>query len=116
MMTDAEKQSVLTHQLLMSESTWEKMIELGYTPEKEISLEFFYESPTWRDAEALRTFLQSEVEYTSVVHAYADEWKLTGRTQQTKLTLSIIKQWIEWMVIAGFQFNSKFDGWGAEIS
>lgn len=115
-MNDEYLSVILARQLAMTDETWERMLQVGFVPERPISLEFFYLFGSKAEAEGLRDFLSGEVEYESVVHAHADEWKLSGRTTEGIVNIAVLREWVEWMVLAGFQFGGVFDGWGAAFS
>lgn len=100
----------------MNELTWNKLIESGLTEQSQIRIDFFYASETKESAHDLERFLTEQTDYeTSVDSANGTEWIITGKTQATTISFEILNQWVEWMIIAGAQFNCIFDGWGVEL-
>ena len=93
-------------------AAWEALQKHGVTEATELKVEFFYDVPSASAAKQLADFLRAETDYDVA----SDEESVRGTTQPTKLSPSIIGEWIEWMVLAGYENGRcKFDGWGAEV-
>ena len=91
---------------------WETLQKHGVTEATELRVDFFYDVPSADAAKQLADFLRAETDYDVAV---AEE-SVTGTTQPTTLSPSIIDQWTKWMVLAGYENGRcEFDGWGAEV-
>ncbi len=92
---------------------WEALQKHGVTEATELRLDFFYDAPNASAAKQLAEFLREETDYDV---AFTEEG-VTGTTQPTTVTPSMLDEWVEWMVLAGYENGRcKFDGWGAEVS
>jgi hypothetical protein len=114
MTNDFDAAEYLKAQLALTRSTWARLQEHGVTEGSELRLDFFYAAPTSAQATKLKLFLEQQTDYDVRVTADRDQWILGGRTQGASLSLAIVEQWVDWMVIAGLRFECVFDGWGAE--
>jgi hypothetical protein len=109
---DWRPEDVLALQLGMNVQTWTSLQDHGVDGETEIRLDFAYEASDRAAAEELAHFLVVETDYE--VHTDAD--RVTGSTQPTTVSLDMLDQWVEWMILAGHKNGRcKFDGWGAGI-
>ena len=92
--------------------TWEALQKHGVTEATELQLDFSYRVPSASAAKQLAEFLRAETDYD----VDFDEEGVSGTTQPTTVTPSILDAWVEWMVLAGYE-NGRctFDGWGAEV-
>ena len=96
----------------MNSQTWEALQSHGVTEETEVQLDFYYDAPDQSGAEQLATFLRGETDYD----VRTDGAKVTGSTQPTTVSASILDDWVRWMVLAGHENGKcKFDGWGAAV-
>jgi len=108
-------QAILDRQLAMTKETWSRLLAHGVTDGSSLALDFFFKSPSIGRAKELQDFLQRETDYSVGITADRDEWTVHGSTQPTEVSLSMIQQWVDWMVSAGYRFDAVFDGWGVEI-
>ena len=115
MIAPEHAQAVLQLQLGMTRETWQRLQSHGVDEGSSLSLDFYFKSPSYAQAGALKGFLTEETDYDVKISALEDEWLVHGSTLPTTVTLPILEQWVEWMVLAGFRFDSEFDGWGAEV-
>ena len=107
-----EPDEVIAQQRAMNTQTWAALQERGVTETSELRLDFAYDAPTKESAERLEAFLRSETDYD----VSADDGSVTGSTQLTTLSPTILDEWVEWMVLAGYENGRcKFDGWGAAV-
>jgi hypothetical protein len=114
--------AVLRNQLEMNPRTWQAMTDLGVAEETALRLDFAYAAPGQVEANQLAAFLQRETDYavqaSSVKKGPLSRrvWFVEGTTNATTLSLDVLNQWVEWMVLAGYE-NGKceFDGWGAQL-
>lgn len=106
----------LVGQLASNPPLWEAFQQNGVMETTELQLDFTYYSPTAEDAAALKSLLE-EYGYTVAVSRSGSllrrKWLLEGKTVKTTLTLEKLNQWTEWMVLAGEEHHSDFDGYGA---
>jgi hypothetical protein len=116
MREDPELTNYLTEQIRRTRMTWARLREHGVNEGQELRLDFFYAAPTNRRASELKLYLDEATDYETRVTADNDQWILRGRTHPAGLSLTIVEQWVEWMVAAGLPFECVFDGWGVEIS
>ena len=91
----------------------------GVNLETELQLDFTYYAPSKEKAERLKSVL-SKYEYSVALEKTGclpwSKWLVSGRTSKTTVTLEKLNQWVLWMVIAGKESDSEFDGWGTELS
>ena len=107
-----EPDDVIAHHRAMNTPTWAALQEHGVTEATELRLDFAYDAPDKESAEQLAAFLRAETDYDVI----ADNGSVTGSTQLTTLSPTILDEWVEWMVLAGYENGwCKFDGWGAEV-
>jgi hypothetical protein len=114
MADDFNAANYLTEQLALTRMTWARLQEHGVADGSDLQLDFFYAAATNGQARALKRFLEEETDYEVRVVADRDHWILRGQTQRVALSLTMVEQWVEWMVIAGLRFECVFDGWGAQ--
>lgn len=111
-------EAILAKHLAMNAATWAQLEKHGVMPNTELQLDFTYYAPSKEKAERLQGVL-SEYEYSVVLKKTGvlpwSKWLISGRTSKTTLTLEKLNQWVLWMVTAGKEFDSEFDGWGAEL-
>lgn len=111
-------QSLLAKQLAMNAATWALFEKHGVKPDTELELDFTYYAPSKEKAERLKVVL-SEYEYSVALEKIGvlpwSKWLVSGRTSKITLTLEKLNQWVLWMVTAGEESDSEFDGWGAEL-
>lgn len=94
----------------MNSQTWAALQQHGVTEATELRLDFAYDAPNAGAAEQLADFLRAETDYDM----RTDSRAVTGSTQPTALSSAILDEWVEWMVLAGYENGRcKFDGWGA---
>lgn len=114
----AKYEAILAKQLAMNVATWAQLEGNGVKPDTELQLDFTYYAPSQTAAEKLRDML-SEYEYAVLIEKTDGlpslNWLVSGRTTTTTLTLEKLNQWVQWMVVAGMECGSEFDGWGAEL-
>jgi len=103
----------------MNRETWAALQKHGVTEDSQLRLDFFYNAPNRRAAEALVALLQEQTDYD--VHAVSTgslihrRWRVEGATQSTSVSAEILDQWVTWMVAAGREQACEFDGWGATV-
>jgi hypothetical protein len=111
-------EAILAKQLAMNPATFARLESHGVKPDTELQLDFTYYAPSKEKAEKLKAVL-SEYEYAVTLKKLGllpwSKWLVSGRTGKTTLTLEKLNQWVLWMVTAGKESESEFDGWGAEI-
>jgi len=111
-------EAILAKQLAMNAGTWAQLESHGVKPDTELQLDFTYYAPSKEKAENLKCVL-SEYEYSVVLKKTGvlpwSKWLISGRTAKTTLTREKLNQWVLWMVTAGKESDSEFDGWGAEL-
>jgi Regulator of ribonuclease activity B len=109
-------QKILGDQLAMNKISWQKLVQNGLTSNDEVQLDFWYYAANKENAEALKAFLEKETDYEVLVEVSGNSmWNIKGHTQKTEISLDILNQWVEWMVIAGQEFECQFDGWGVQL-
>src|ERR1043165_4236389 len=102
---------IVNEQLAMNEITWQKLIQNGLTSNSEVQLDFSYFATSKGNVEALRNFLNNETDYDVLIKIFNDTvWCLDGKTQKTTISLETLNQWVKWMVLAGQEYECKFDG------
>jgi hypothetical protein len=105
-------EDVVARQLAMNPKTWAAVQDHGLTEETEIRLDFAYDAPDADAAEQLAAFLRDETD----CDVRADVRAVTGSTQSTTVSASILDEWVRWMVLAGYENGRcRFDGWGAAV-
>ena len=113
--------SNLAKQLAMNVQTWSALLQHGVTEQTELRLDFAYEAPTRAAADKLIALLRHETDYDlseprSSGSFFSRQFTVSGTTQQAKITLDTLNQWVDWMVAAGQQSGGcTFDGWGAQV-
>ena len=109
---ELQLQDVLARQLAMTSQTWEALKAHGVTEDTELRLDFAYRAPDRDSADVLALFLKDETDYEVQVEADT----VTGSTQGTTISPEILDQWVEWMVLAGYENGRcEFDGWGTAV-
>lgn len=108
----------LKKQVSMNTETWETLQHKGVTEDTEVQLDFFYDSPSKEKAEQLQELL-NEYDYEVLIAQSGSflkrRWLVSGKTSKTTISLQILDQWVHWMITAGKQHDSDFDGWGVEV-
>ena len=108
--------NILRSQLEMNQMTWKELNENGLAHDDLVRLDFFYVCTNQENAKALKEFLDEETDYDILIEpSEKDTWNVNGSTQKTMVTLEILNQWVERMVIAGAEHNCVFDGWGTSV-
>ena len=93
---------------------WTALTQAGVTEAMELRLDFFYDSAGEAGDSELAAFLENETDYE--VLRTSKQYGVTGSTQPTTVTQQKLDEWVEWMVLAGYEHgHCKFDGWGAPI-
>jgi regulator of RNase E activity RraB len=108
----------LRAQLAMNAETWQTLLRNGLKPDTELQLDFLFRSPDEKRAEGLKELLEEydyEVEVSEGETSSEGEWLVSGKTIPTALSLEKLDQWVEWMVAAGKEYDSEFDGWGTSV-
>ena len=119
--SEGHKRTVLAKQLAMNRQSWSALQQHGATEDTDLRLDFFYNAPNERAARALAAYLNGETDYEVRVGSAGGgllkkkAWVVTGTTRDTKVSQEILDQWVEWMVLAGFENRCEFDGWGAPV-
>jgi hypothetical protein len=112
----------LAKQLAMNQGTWTALQSHGMTEDSELRLDFFFQAPGEKQAAALAALIDRETDYEVQVQSSGGgvlkrkKWAVSGTTQSTQISPSILDQWVTWMVTAGFQEGCEFDGWGAKVT
>ena len=106
----------LEHQKDMNRTTWQKLIESGFSLSEEVSLDFTFITRKSGNAEKLKKLLEVETNYHVEIVKTDSEWEVVGHTKNQHISLEILDQWVEWMVAAGEENGGcEFDGWGAQV-
>jgi hypothetical protein len=109
---DWQPEEVIAQQQAMNRQTWEVLKSRGVDEATELRLDFAYTAADRDRAEVLAAFLRAETDYEVRV----DDAGVSGSTQSTEISPSILDEWVAWMVLAGFENGGcKFDGWGTAI-
>jgi hypothetical protein len=109
--TDWDPAEVIASNIVKSREVWKVLQEKGVTTETELKLDFFYDPAGREQDEELVQFLRRETDYE--VDTTSDIYGVTGSTLPTTVSPEILDQWIEWMVLAGYENGGcRFDGWG----
>jgi regulator of RNase E activity RraB len=106
---------VVELQQRMNRLTFQRLLELGLSPDHELNLDFAFVADDEESLRALSKYLTLETDYELVVGVSDGAWSLTGTTQPTQVTLEILDKWVEWMAHAGVSHRCEFDGWGTSI-
>jgi hypothetical protein len=110
----------LLRQLSMNRETWRMLQERGVTEETPLRLDFFFYTKTRESAESLRTLIEQKTDYDVAVESartwFQRTWCVKGTTQPQPVSLDILDQWVQWMIVAGKECSCDFDGWGTEAS
>jgi hypothetical protein len=105
---------VIAGNIVRSREVWKVLAERGVTTDTKLTLDFFYDSAGRDQDEQLAEFLRRETDYD--VALTSEIYGVTGSTRPTTVSPEILDEWVEWMVLAGYENGGcKFDGWGAEI-
>lgn len=105
-------------QLAMNAETWKALLRNGLKPDTELQLDFYFYAPSEEKAQHLKDLLEEydyEVEIGKVEADSESKWFVSGKTIPTTLSLEILDQWVEWMIAAGKEYNSVFDGWSTSV-
>jgi hypothetical protein len=115
----ARFQRILAEQLAMNEGTWRALQQHGVTEKSQLRLDFAYQAPGQKQANALRDAIAQSTDYEVAVVSegsfLAKSWSVLGKTQQMTVSLEVLNHWVERMVSAGRPSGCVFDGWGAEV-
>ena len=109
--------SRLTSHLKINAMTWQNLQESGIADAPELAVEFLYYSPTKDKADSLRDALDQNGYRVSVKpwgNFLRRTWLTTGTTTASGPSLEKLNKWVEWMVTAGVEHDSLFDGWGVQ--
>ena len=106
---DFEK--ILSSQLNMLDTLWERFVEHGVTDETKLVLEFDFICPNKEAANNLDIALE---DYESHVNKNTEgQWEVSGKSDPTQVSKEILTQWIDFMVSLGCDHDCEFDGFGA---
>ncbi len=118
-MTEAHYEEILAKQLAMNPQTWVALQKHGVTEQSELLLDFSYNAPNRKTADAMASLIQEQTDYDVRVESSSSflrrEWRVEGTTQKTAVSPEILDEWVTWMVVAGKQHHCKFDGWGTSV-
>ena len=108
---------MLERQLAMNVQTWNALRGHGVTEETDLKLDFSYDAPTRAAGDKLAKLLREETDYdVAEPRPSGSSFVVSGTTQETKVSLDILNQWVDWMYAAGRQSDGcEFDGWGAQV-
>ena len=108
---------MLERQLAMNVQTWSALRQHGVTEQTDLRLDFSYDAPTRGAADKLVKLLKDETDYDVFEpNPTGSGFLVSGTTQETRVSLDILNQWVEWMHSAGRQSEGcEFDGWGAQV-
>jgi hypothetical protein len=116
-------EKTLGRQLVMNAQTWKTLQEHGVDEERELRLDFDYVAPSEDAANQLASFLRTETDYQAEARSEKQgrlarrTWRVGGQTQPTRLSPSILDDWVAWMVTAGARHGGcESDGWGALVA
>lgn len=110
----------LAKQLAMNVQTWASLQGHGVTEQTNLRLDFFFEAPTAAAAGKIVKLLKEETDYDVSTPRgsgsfFSRGFVVSGTTQETKVSLDVLDQWVDWMVAAGRQSGCSFDGWAAKV-
>jgi Regulator of ribonuclease activity B len=118
-MTVPDYEANLARQLSMNRETWRTLQEHGVSETAPIRIDFTYYAPNRKAADALQTLIKQQTDYDVAVQQEGRllrrTWRVEGSTQPQAVSLSILDQWVQWMVVAGKECSCVFDGWGAQV-
>lgn len=120
-MSAPDYESVLINQLAMTEQAWSELQRNGVTDTSIVKLDFFFKAPKEAAANRLVELLTNETDYIlqpprTEGYIFRKSWWVTGSTQPTQISKSILDGWVAWMIDAGRRSGDcLFDGWGAEV-
>ena len=112
---------VVETQLAYNAETWAALERHGVTQATPLSLDFFYNAPGQVEAHTLSRYLSEATDYHVEAAAQAPDggpaqWRVSGTTRPTAVSLDILNQWVVWMAVAGADHGGcQFDGWGARV-
>ena len=91
----------------------ERIHKSNVTPEKRLSIEFFYVSDQEEKLRRLGLHLIANFpNYTDFkVQSYNGNFELLGNTHPIKMELAAINEWNLQMWDIGYEFDCKLDGW-----
>ncbi len=108
-------EEVVELQQRMNRLTFQRLQELGLSPDDELKLDFAFVANDEQSVRALATYMTMETDYEIRVEVNEGMWSLNGTTQATQITLEILDEWVKWMADAGVRNGCEFDGWGTSI-
>ncbi len=118
-MQDTHYDELLAQQLVMNRQTWTTLQGHGATEQTELRLDFSFNAADRESADALCAFLRDETDYEIRVESGGSllrrKWRVEGTTKATKVSSTILDEWVTWMVIAGKEKACDFDGWGTSV-
>lgn len=110
---------VSRRQLDMSKQTLAALRSHGLAEGAERHLDFFFVAPTERNARALAEHLENsdclDLRCEKSGGFLSRKWVVSGRSNPTPVTESVLANWIPWIVIQGITHDCEFDGWGASV-
>jgi len=116
---DDRYRRLLAKQLVMNEQTWQTLAAHGVTESDEVRLDFAFAAPDRSAAQSLAAVLRDQTDYDVEIQSSGGVlrkiWSVTGSTQRTQISPTILNQWVDWMVTAGLHQDCEFDGWGTQI-
>jgi len=118
-MTVEHYEQILATQLAMNRQTWAVLQQHGVTEQSRLRLDFSYNAPNRKAADAMAALIQEQTDYDVRVESSGSflrrEWRVEGATQKTAISPEILDQWVTWMVTAGKERACDFDGWGTPV-
>lgn len=112
-------QRIIDQQVAMSGQTLERLRQVGLTGEKVLQIDFFFNAPTKKAAEALIEHLEKNdclnLSAEKINGFFSPKFAVKGQTYPTNLTTKVLAKWLPWIIVQGILYNCEFDGWGAEV-
>ncbi|MHC4778577.1 MAG: hypothetical protein ACYTFG_08400 [Planctomycetota bacterium] len=84
-------------------------------PEREVRLEFSFESLSPTALESLKDDLATETEYELETRERDEGFFLEGRTPLTIVTFKVIEEWVLWMCAMGERNDCLFTSWNIMV-
>jgi|GEM_PF-6941017 len=103
----------------MNRETLSRLQEAGLSADTEAQLDFTYVAADRQHALVLKDFLEQndclDVSVDKLGRLLSRRYEVTGTGQPTTLSLEILDEWVERMVVQGLERGCEFDGWRAFV-
>jgi Regulator of ribonuclease activity B len=111
--------AILARQVAMNRQTFAALQQAGLKPQSEVQLDFTFVAPDEERALALRSLLEQNdcigVSAQKRPGLFSKKYTVTGKSAPTNLTIEVLDQWVQWMVVQGLELDCEFDGWGTSV-